>query len=308
MPYSVEQKDEVQEKDEAIPVLKTEPPRPLSAVPHKELPMAKFFWYIKRVLNLVVVCLRLLLYCITHPKKIYHLCFSIFSTINEFYQTTHGQLLNFEDTKIFKEISKNTIFSKNNVFNMDSKVTRPMETQVLSALVCFLQPRSIFEIGTYNGFTTLHFAINSLGDCSIFTLDLPPDFNVMAKEEISKYSYDDLLVVQLSMENIKNRVYQNHPQKTKIRELFGDSKTFDYSPYHKKIDFIFIDGNHSSEFVKSDTDNAFKMLSERGVIVWHDYDYIIHRDVFKYLNKLSREHKIYSIPNTRFAIYGRRLE
>jgi hypothetical protein len=49
------------------------------------------------------------------------------------------------------------------------------------------------------------------------------------------------------------------------------------------------------------------MLSERGVIIWHDFDYIIHRDVFKYLNKLSEQYPIYSIPHTRFAVYGKDL-
>ncbi|MBL8012699.1 MAG: class I SAM-dependent methyltransferase, partial [Candidatus Omnitrophica bacterium] len=75
-----------------------------------------------------------------------------------------------------------------------------------------------------------------------------------------------------------------------------------------KIDLVFIDGNHSYEFVKSDTENALEMLSEKGVIIWHDYDYIIHKDVFRYLNKLAKTHKIYSIPHTRFAIYGRQLD
>jgi len=198
-------------------------------------------------------------------------------------------------------------FSKSNVFNADLKVTRAMETQALASLVCLFQPRTIFEIGTYNGFTTLHFAVNSPEGCEINTLDLPPDFDQKNAEKTTQYSYDDMLVVELSMKHINERVYKNHPQEYKVRELFGDSSKFDFSPYYGKMDMIFIDGNHSYPFVKSDTEQAFKMLSDNGVIVWHDYDYIIHRDVFKYLNKLSSEHKIYSIPNTRFAIYGKTL-
>jgi predicted O-methyltransferase YrrM len=187
---------------------------------------------------------------------------------------------------------------------MEAIVTRPNETQILSTLTCAVKPKTVFEIGTYNGFTTLHFAYNTPEDSKIYTLDLPPDFEV--KDKIH-YSYDDLMVVELSKKNIARRVYKNDPMGRKVVELFGDSEKFDYSPYLGKIDLVFIDGNHSYPYVKSDTENAFKMLSDRGVIIWHDFDYIIHRDVFKYLNDLSQEHKIYSIPHTRFAIYGKNL-
>jgi predicted O-methyltransferase YrrM len=187
---------------------------------------------------------------------------------------------------------------------MEASVTRPNETQILATLTCEFQPKTVFEIGTYNGFTTLHFAYNSPDDSKIYTLDLPPDFEVKDKVH---YSYDDLLVVELSKKNIARRVYKNDPMARKIVELFGDSEKFDYSPYYGKIDMVFIDGNHSYPYVKSDTENAFRMLSDRGVIIWHDFDYIIHRDVFKYLNRLSEDHKIYSIPHTRFAIYGKKL-
>jgi len=269
--------------------------------------MEKLLWYIKKWLLLCVVLVRLLIYCVTNPKEISKLFFSLFSTINEFYQTSHGQLESFQKTQTYQKIIQDKIFAQNNAFNADSKVTRAIETQVLSALVCAFKPKTIFEIGTYNGFTTLHFAMNSPEDCRIYTLDLSPDFEEKYKKKLSEYSYDDLLVVRLSMAHIGNRIYKSHSNASKIEELFGDSSQFDFSPYYGKMDFIFIDGNHSYKHVKSDTEEAIKMLSTRGVIVWHDFDYIIHRDVFKYLNELSRSLAIYSIPDTRFAIYGKDL-
>jgi len=231
--------------------------------------------------------------------------FAVFALINEFYEESHGKLKNFEETNAFKDICNNSIYIKSNVFNTDSKVTRPLETQILSALVYYFSPQNIFEIGTYNGFTTYHFAINSPPNCKIYTLDLPANFNT---DKTQGYSYDDLMVVKLSLEYTQNRIFQRYPEKDKIIELFGDSSQFDYSAYHGKMDLIFIDGNHSYEFVKSDTENALKMLSDRGVIIWHDYDYIIHRDVFEYLNEFSKTHKVFSIPHTRFAIYGPQLK
>jgi len=45
--------------------------------------------------------------------------------------------------------------------------------------------------------------------------------------------------------------------------LFGDSASFDYSPYHGRVDLFFIDGAHSYEYVRSDTLNANEVLSSR---------------------------------------------
>ena len=179
-----------------------------------------------------------------------------------------------------------------------------METHFLSTLIKAVNPGTIFEIGTYNGFTTLHLAVNSQPSCRIFTLDLPENYD---EKQASKFSYDDLLVVHLSQKTVLHRFYKGHPLEGKIKELFGDSSTYDYSPYEGKMDVVFIDGNHSFDFVKKDTENAFKMLSSQGIIVWHDFDYIIHKDVFRYLQGLAQNYRIYSVPNTRFAIYGKNI-
>jgi len=268
------------------------------------LQRTKLGWYLVNLRNLIIAGVRSFIYCIVHPKELSKLFFLFFSTLNEFYQVSHGRLRNFEDTQLFKRIKKDNVLCRSNVFNSEAIVTRPNETQILSTLTCALNPKTIFEIGTYNGFTTMHFAYNAPENSIIYTLDLPPDFEV--KDKVN-YSYDDLLVVELSKKNISRRVYKKDPIARKIVELFGDSEKFDYTPYYGTIDMVFIDGNHSYPYVKSDTENAFKLLSENGVIIWHDFDYIIHRDVFKYLNQLSDQYAIYSIPHTRFAIYGKKI-
>lgn len=267
----------------------------------------KACYYLSRFLNLCIACLRLTVYCLIHPKEIGKLLFPIFSRINAFYQVSHGRLENLEETDFFKNITDQNLFAKANIFNVDKKVMHRSETLVLASLVYAIAPQSIFEIGTYDGLTTLHFAKNTPKDCKIYTLDLPEDYQTSTKTEAHKYSYDDLLVVKLSTENIHNRAFKQHPEKDKIVELFGDSTRFDFSPYYKKIDLVYIDGNHSYEYVQSDTEQALKMLSDKGMIIWHDFDYIIHRDVFRYLNQLSESLPIYSVPKTRFAIYGKHL-
>jgi len=44
------------------------------------------------------------------------------------------------------------------------------------AMICrALKPRKIFEIGTFRGRTALNFALNSPDNCTIYTMDLPPE-------------------------------------------------------------------------------------------------------------------------------------
>jgi predicted O-methyltransferase YrrM len=227
----------------------------------------------------------------------------MYQEINKFFQDIYGNLAAFEETQTYAEMRSNVAFAKC-IFSANPKVMWPIETQVLAHLIAHRKPENIFEIGTYDGLTTLHFAYNSPKESIIYTLDLPPDTDVTALSK--QYSYDDLQAVKLSVETSNKRKFKNDPTITNIVELFGDSMRFDFSPYYGMIDFMFIDGNHSYEFVKSDTENAFRMLSSNGVIVWHDYDYICHKDTFNYLNSLTREHgyKIYFIQGTRFAVYG----
>ena len=265
----------------------------------------KFSWLIKSLLHFLVAGARILWSCLLSPRTLRDLLFSFYSTLNEFYQVTHGSLADFKETRLWKAMEAEKVFAEVNYVNMDLTVTRPVEVQVLATLTRHLNPKAVFEIGTYSGFTALHFAHNTAAEAKVYTLDLPADFIPASGD--GKLSYDDKLVLELSQRNIHNRVYRGTPHEQKIIELFGDSKTFDYSPYHGRVDLVFIDGNHSYEYVRSDTENALKMLSKQGVIIWHDFDYIIHRDIFKYLNQLSQERKIYAIRNTRYAVFGEDL-
>ena len=265
----------------------------------------KISWLFKTLFHFLVASARILAYCLFKPRALGDLAFSLYSTVNEFFQVTHGKLADFRETQTWKAMEAGKEFASVNYPNMDKKVMRPVEVQVLAALTRHLNPRTVFEIGTYNGFTTFHFAHNMEAQAEIFTLDLPADAALSSGQ--GKLSYDDKLVIELSRKNIHNRIYRGTPQESKIAELFGDSRTFDYSPYLGRMDLVFIDGNHSGDYVRSDTENAFRMLSPRGVVLWHDFDYVVHRDVFKYLNRLSRERKIYAIRDTRYAIYGRDL-
>lgn len=260
--------------------------------------LLKFIYYFSRLISFVFISIRVVIQGIISPKILFNFLFGVVTEIAEFHKRCRKNPINFNTTDLYKDIVSQIFLSKSNCFNVDFGSIRPQEAQVVGALLVKLQPKNIFEFGTYKGFSTLHLLENSSNDTKIFTLDLP------LAQDSANFRHD-LVEAHRDMKNIEHnteRYFVKSPRKNQIIELFGDSMTFDYSPYVGKIDFIFIDANHSYSYVKSDTENALKMLSSGGVILWHDYDFI-HPGIFKYINELSRSKKIYFIERTRYAFY-----
>lgn len=133
-------------------------------------------------------------------------------------------------------------------------------------LVLFRKPGKIFEIGTFNGRTTLNIAANSPNNAIVYTLDLPRDGMTATKYSIDQFDEEFI------DKEISGSDYIGTEWEPKIRQLYGDSATFDFKPYYNEMDLVFIDGAHSHEYVLSDSLNAIKMLHDgKGVILWHDY-------------------------------------
>ena len=62
-------------------------------------------------------------------------------------------------------------------------VTSYLADLVGLCLLCqVLRPRSVFEIGTLNGYSAFHFALNTPPEATVFTLDLPPGDVALAFE------------------------------------------------------------------------------------------------------------------------------
>ena len=57
--------------------------------------------------------------------------------------------------------------------------------------------------------------------------------------------------------------------------------------------------------VKNDTEKSFEMIKPNGIILWHDYvpGKKSSKDIVKYLNKISKERKIYHIKNTSMCFF-----
>jgi predicted O-methyltransferase YrrM len=151
-----------------------------------------------------------------------------------------------------------------------------------------------FEIGTWVGLSAMNLAINSPTDINIYTLDLNEDHRDLVSFDIPK------------------EVFGRHSMHIpNIKHLKGDSKLFDFSPYNKKMDMVFVDGSHSLDYVTNDTQKAFELLKDNfSVIVWHDYliGGEINAEVLcGILNGLPRkEHKhLYHLDQSNIAVFSK---
>jgi predicted O-methyltransferase YrrM len=181
----------------------------------------------------------------------------------------------------------------------------------LCQLCHVLNPRTIFEIGTLRGYTALHLAMNSGPDCRIFTLDLPKNDLALkgdpSKAKAKAEAKDKVRLRTTLMDDLHSQMkvgeyyFRGTPHADRIELLFGDSAVFDFSPHYGKIDLFFIDGAHSYDYVRSDTENALQCVRPGGVIAWHDFGRMGLNQVSKYILELSRRLPIYSVPGGSLA-------
>jgi hypothetical protein len=161
----------------------------------------------------------------------------------------------------------------------------------LGSLAALKPASTIFEIGTFRGVTAWFFAQNR-PDASVHTLDLPP--NTSAKLELE--SSDEFRATE-------DMYYLLRSGPPNIVQHWGDSASFDFSPWDHSCDLIYIDGAHSEPYVRSDTENALKMISSDGVIVWDDY----WRESPGTISVLDRLHgdglRLRRVPGTRLVIH-----
>lgn len=160
---------------------------------------------------------------------------------------------------------------------------RLSELAILNLLAQECEPGStLFEIGTFDGRTSLNLAFSSPADCRVVTLDLPA-------EETPRYALDhgERHMVDKPASGIRIEAYRKTHAAIvdRIRQVRGDSASFDFSPYHDSCSLVFVDGSHAVNYVRCDTENALKLVREGGVILWHDYG--IWEDVTRTLEEIE---------------------
>lgn len=158
---------------------------------------------------------------------------------------------------MIKKISKSEMCSLLGIPNLefsnfDLHWTDYQDTSLIVNL-CFNKFK-ILEIGTHLGYTTENIAKNN-PNAKIKTIDICKDYNFD-----TKYQNSEILDRNQSGIKIKS--------KNVIHELV-DSDLF-FEKCSETFDLILIDGDHSYEQVKKDTENALKVIEKNGIIIWHD--------------------------------------
>jgi hypothetical protein len=145
-----------------------------------------------------------------------------------------------------------------------------LETQLLIAAARIVKAQAILEVGTSLGYTAMHLAMNTDAEM-IWTMDLVK----------------------------KPRVFDGVRKGWAGRIRSFIASTEDLPP--DDVDMVFIDGDHSREWLERDTEFAFKCNPR--VIAWHDYGYSGAPDVKPYLNELAETKDITHVEDSMLCFW-----
>ena len=166
----------------------------------------------------------------------------------------------------------------------DSSMQIALEIENLQLTVSNHKPKVIVEIGTANGGTLARWLeIPSVE--TIISIDFPIGIHGGQGFEERTYVISDALE-------------QSNLVKKEFFAVNGNSK----DPYlinrvqeilnGRKIDFLFIDGDHTYEGVKGDFDNYEKFLNENAIVGFHDViDSTFHRNANCYVSRFWNDLK-----------------
>jgi hypothetical protein len=132
--------------------------------------------------------------------------------------------------------------------------TRWVETVLLSTLIKAVSPEAALEIGTFRGRTTYHLYKNSPPGTRIYTFDLPP-------QEVP----DDITDASLA----RNKTRDYLPDSDRVINILMNTRKWD-GTLPEKVQFVLIDGSHSYDDVKNDTEKAFQCADDKVCFCWHD--------------------------------------
>lgn len=181
-----------------------------------------------------------------------------------------------------------------NTFTFLGGGSLPTDIMLLKVLAKQIDDCSYFEIGTWRGESVVNVA-EEAKECH--TLNL-------SKEQIVH------LGLPIEYANLHGFFSKG---KKNILHLEGDSLTYNFASLNKKFDLIFIDGNHTYDFVRNDTEKIFKhLIHDDTIVVWHDYAYnpeALRPEVFAgILDGIPKDYRenLYHVSNTMCAIYTKK--
>lgn len=152
-------------------------------------------------------------------------------------------------------------------FAVGRYVDGTIATNELVALLAILvdeNPREILEIGTFMGHTTRAMA-ESLPDATIHTVDLPAEYPATG-DPGGGFRKDDLHLIR---SRDVGREFRDRPCAARIRQYLADTATWNFASAGQPTGF-FIDGSHTYEYCRNDSEKCLTLGGGRGVFLWHD--------------------------------------
>jgi len=153
-----------------------------------------------------------------------------------------------------------------NIFNVSpfkSWSMRPAQVkEEITKLLRFLaqhKPKFILEIGTAGGGTLFLFARASSPDAIIISIDLPGGRFGGGYPESRKHLYESFAMH-------KQKIHLVREDSHTLATLNLIKKTLE----GRKLDFLFIDGDHAYNGVKTDFEMYGRLVRKGGIIAFHD--------------------------------------
>ncbi len=158
------------------------------------------------------------------------------------------------------------------------------DAPILAELYKALDPKNHLEFGTWEGFGTSLYCSNAKGN--VVTINLPdgerekeakitsvyPSSNYPALREIFTGLNSDYPSDQ---GNSIGWIYRMNKYENRVTQILADSTQLRKSDFDRKFDSIFIDGGHDRDTCVSDSKLALSLLSDLGIIIWHDFTLLI---------------------------------
>lgn len=175
-----------------------------------------------------------------------------------------SEILNSKEITNFWEQSKKEI----DAFEIPDGTggVNPGDRKALYYLLCHFKPKSILEVGTHIGASTLHIA------------------SALYKTQVKQGQHVDFTTVDIRDVNCtKEKPWLNYGTKFSPLEMIAKFGYDQFTTFKagmsldlikttsETFDFIFLDGDHSGGTVYQEIPAALNILNKNGVILLHDY-------------------------------------
>jgi predicted O-methyltransferase YrrM len=148
-------------------------------------------------------------------------------------------------------------------WNAITPIQNPHEIRALLSIVKRARPRSILEIGTASGGTLFMLTRVAADDARLLSIDLPGGPGGGGYPAWKIPLFDEFPLPGQRLELIRDNSH-DPAVLARVAEFVGDAG----------LEFLFIDGDHSYEGVKSDFEMYGPLVNPPGLIAFHDIDYI----------------------------------